>query len=63
MADDADNAADKIGRYLESVTKRAQEAASLIPAGVAGECDLCGEDSPRLVEGACAPCRDKWRLR
>jgi len=34
-----------------------------IPAGVAGECDLCGEWSGRLIGGACAPCRDKYRLR
>lgn len=30
--------------------------------GVAGDCDLCGEWSARLVGGACAPCRDKYRL-
>ena len=28
----------------------------------AGDCDLCGEWSGRLVNGACAPCRDKWSL-
>jgi hypothetical protein len=30
-----------------------------IPAGAPGECDVCGRDSPRLVKGACAPCRDR----
>jgi hypothetical protein len=36
--------------------------AAIIPAGNAGECDLCGEWSGRLVRGACAPCRDKYKL-
>jgi len=31
--------------------------------GTPGDCDLCGEHSMRLVQGACAPCRDKYRLR
>jgi len=30
--------------------------------GVAGECAQCGEDSGRLVGGACAPCRDRFKL-
>jgi hypothetical protein len=34
-----------------------------IPEGIAGECDLCGEPSPRLIEGACAACRDKYKLK
>lgn len=33
-----------------------------IPKGRPGECDLCGEWSGRLVRGACAPCRDRYRL-
>jgi hypothetical protein len=32
------------------------------PAGVAGDCCRCGEPSARLVDGACAPCRDKYEL-
>lgn len=30
--------------------------------GVPGDCEYCGEWSGRLVEGACAPCRDRYRL-
>jgi hypothetical protein len=30
--------------------------------GAPGDCDLCGEWSGRIVNGACAPCRDKYRL-
>lgn len=37
-------------------------AAHDIPAGSSGDCDLCGEHSMRLVEGACAPCRDRYHL-
>ncbi len=33
-----------------------------IPPGTPGECDLCGEWSGRLINGACAPCRDKRKL-
>ena len=30
--------------------------------GVPGECERCGELKWRLVGGACAPCRDKFKL-
>jgi hypothetical protein len=33
-----------------------------IAEGVAGECEYCEKESPRLVGGACARCRDKFRL-
>ena len=33
-----------------------------LPEGKEGECDMCGEWSGRLVEGVCAPCRDKYKL-
>jgi len=33
-----------------------------IPVGTAGECEMCGEWSGRLVEGVCAPCRDRYKL-
>ena len=29
-----------------------------VPAGVAGECENCGEHMPRLVDGQCGYCRD-----
>ncbi len=37
-------------------------AARDLPAGEAGECDFCGEHSPRLVRSACARCRDEYGL-
>jgi hypothetical protein len=33
-----------------------------IPPGEPGDCDLCGEWSGRLINGACAPCRDRRKL-
>ncbi len=38
------------------------KAARDIQPGEPGECDLCGEESGRLINGACAPCRDKYKL-
>lgn len=38
-------------------------AAKDIPPGEPGECEFCGEWSSRLIGGACAPCRDKYKLR
>lgn len=31
-------------------------------AGHPGECEWCGEHSPRIVRGACAKCRDELNL-
>jgi len=30
--------------------------------GEPGDCELCGEWSSRLIAGACAPGRDRYRL-
>ncbi len=37
-------------------------AAKDIPPGAPGECDLCGEWCGRLIGGACARCRDHFKL-
>lgn len=55
---------DEIDRLQEhqEMLRESQIRAALkkeIPVGVAGECFYCGEESPRLVGGNCAPCRDK----
>lgn len=44
-------------RFEAEIAKRAA-----IPAGKSGDCDICGEWSGRLINGACAPCRDKHNL-
>ena len=60
MADDVDRANDYAQASLETALTRRPPA--VIPAGRQGECDLCGEWTGRLVNGACAPCRDRYRL-
>jgi hypothetical protein len=60
MADDADLAQDVIEADLER--RIAAARGYTLPAGEQGECELCGEWSGRLLGGACAPCRDKYKL-
>lgn len=56
MADIIDDA-----QVLTDMHLRHSIAAARQPfiAGEPGECDVCGRDSPRLVKGECAPCRDR----
>lgn len=57
--DEADRAAPEVERSLaESLRKCRAE----IQPGNPGDCDLCGEWTARLIAGACAPCRDKFKL-
>lgn len=58
--DEMDQATETAEKHLAAAI---QAAARPVPPGMPGECWRCGEDSPRLVHGACAPCRDKYRLR
>lgn len=62
MADIVDIANDHRDKEEALRIKSASERAAQIPAGEPGDCDLCSEWTGRLVGGACAPCRDKWRL-
>lgn len=58
--------ADRADYYRESViddhVKEAMRKAAEIPVGIPGECTYCGEESARLVNAACAPCRDRYGL-
>ncbi len=49
-------------RNLEDTQRAIASARKGIPPGVPGDCDLCGEHSGRLIGGACAPCRDRYKL-
>ena len=60
--DEVDRQLDRDAPWDEAMIKRAREEAARIPTGQPGECKLCGEYSPRLVGGACAPCRDLHKL-
>lgn len=55
MADWADEAAAISDLHLSESIRAARQP---VPAGEPGICENCDEQSPRLVGGRCAPCRD-----
>lgn len=57
--DDIDRAQE---REQQARTAAISQAARELPAGEPGECDFCGEQSRRLVNKACARCRDEYGL-
>lgn len=61
MADDVDKANDYSESLLNSKIRGIRDKAKL-EKGEEGECDLCGEWMLRLISGACAPCRDRYKL-
>lgn len=61
MSDDVDRMEDREAIASEARVRVIQRRAILDP-GAPGECELCGEQSRRLVRGACAPCRDRRKL-
>lgn len=58
MADEIDFANDIAADTLERAIRAARQP---VPAGNPGECDECGYDMARLVEGRCGFCRDGRR--
>lgn len=54
MADDADRAQQDQEIYDARVSYKYN-----IPKGVPGDCDECGEFSPRLIGNTCPQCRDR----
>ena len=62
MADEADKTADRMEFEEAANIAEIRRKAAEIPKGKPGECERCGEPSWRLVGGACAPCRDKFKL-
>ena len=60
--DDADRSDERSQPLLDSAVEDARRRAAEIPVGTAGDCWSCGEWAGRLVGGACAPCRDKFKL-
>ena len=55
-ADEADRATDQAEPFLAAAIRRHSHP---LEPGVPGECELCGNDFPRLVRGACVPCRER----
>ena len=62
MADIADVTADRMELQEAADIAEIRRKAAEIPKGVPGICDLCGISSPRLINGVCAPCRDRHKL-
>jgi hypothetical protein len=62
MADEVDTSEELERLHREAAISRATAAAANMPKGVPGECYYCGEESMRLVNRACAPCRDERGL-
>lgn len=57
--DEIDRADAEIERSLAEAIRLASRD---LQPGVPGDCELCGEWCGRLIGGACAPCRDKYKL-
>jgi hypothetical protein len=62
MSDDVDIASDRTQLAIDAKVKEISDAAKL-DKGTEGDCDLCGEWTSRLIGGACAPCRDRYKLK
>lgn len=63
MADIADQSQDWIDKELELRLKDHADKAAPFVVGKPGDCDFCGEWYGRLIDGACAPCRDHYKLK
>jgi RNA polymerase-binding transcription factor DksA len=59
MPDIIDIANEYAAIEAESSLAAVRRAVAAIPEGEPGECEDCGEESPRLVERLCARCRDR----
>lgn len=62
MADIIDEANDHRDKEEAARVQAVRELAEKIPVGGAGDCDLCGDWTGRLVGGACSRCRDRYKL-
>ena len=59
MPDELDKTQDRMEFLEQKDIDAVRRKAASIPAGEAGECELCGEYFARIVRGACARCRDR----
>lgn len=60
MADEFDRASELEEQHRQLAL--ANRPAFELTPGTPGECEICGYWSGRLVQGACAPCRDQFKL-
>lgn len=61
MTDEVDISNDRLQYDTDRRVEEVRKKAELAP-GTPGECELCGEWSGRLINGACAPCRNRFGL-
>lgn len=62
MTDEVDRSTEDSEFLMDAQVKDIHSKVVNIPEGTAGECDKCGEEAPRLVDGNCCRCRDKFKL-
>ena len=62
MADIADVTDERTEVQVSANVAEIQRKAQATPKGEPGICKLCGENMPRLVNGVCCPCRDRFKL-
>jgi RNA polymerase-binding transcription factor DksA len=62
MADIADKTSERMEVQEAADIAEIRRKAAEMPKGVPGECERCGEPSWRLINGVCAPCRDRHKL-
>jgi RNA polymerase-binding transcription factor DksA len=62
MADEADVTGERMAIQEAADIAAIRRKAEAIEPGEPGECERCGEDMPRLINGVCAPCRDRHKL-
>ncbi len=60
MSDEVDRANQEVEYNLAEALRK--NRSPYFTQGSSGDCDYCGEWSARLVGGACAPCRDRYKL-
>ena len=58
--DEADMSDQRIEESISDGINEASRAVAAMPKGEPGECSGCGNESLRLVNGYCAPCRDRY---
>lgn len=62
MADEVDQIQEFQQLTTDKEIEKIREKAAKIPPGTPGDCNICGEESQRLVHGNCARCRDRYGL-
>lgn len=60
MADEFDRASELEEQHRQLAL--ANRPTFKMDPGTPGDCEVCGYWSSRLVQGACAPCRDQFKL-